>query len=177
MAKALILIDIQNIYFTEGPYKLYKPEECADNVLKVLEYFRKNKLPIIHVKHKFKIGPDVKEKDYLIDFYNVVSPKEGEYVVEKNYPNSFLQTNLKEVLDACNVDELVISGMMSHMCVDTTVRAAMDYNYKVKLVGDGCTTMDLKYKDEIVKAESVTKAVIASLDGMFAEIVSYKDFK
>ena len=75
------------------------------------------------------------------------------------------------------MDELIVAGMMSHMCIDTSVRAAMDYGYKVKLVGDGCTTMDLKYKDEIIKAETVTKAIIASLDGMFAEIVSYKDFK
>lgn len=175
MNKALVLIDIQNIYFTEGPYKLYKPEECADNILQVLEYFRKNNLPIIHVKHNFKVPGE--KKEYLNSIYESVSPKENEEIVEKNYPNSFLKTNLKDILDKYKVDELVVAGMMSHMCIDTSVRAAMNYGYKVKLIGDGCTTMDLKYEDEIIKAEIVTKTIIASLNGMFAEIVSYKDFK
>ena len=61
--------------------------------------------------------------------------------------------------------------MMTHMCVDTTVRAAMDYGYQVKLAADACATMDLNLNGEIIPADTVHKAFIAALDGVFAEIV------
>ena len=61
--------------------------------------------------------------------------------------------------------------MMTHMCVDTTVRAAMDYGYQVKLVADACATMDLKRNGETIPAEIVHKTFIAALDGVFATIV------
>ena len=63
------------------------------------------------------------------------------------------------------------SGMMTHMCVDTTVRAAMDYGCQVKPVADACTTMDLELNGEVIPAETVHKAFIAALDGVFATIV------
>ena len=60
---------------------------------------------------------------------------------------------------------------MIHMCVDTTVRAAMDYGCQVKPVADACATMDLELNGEVIPAETVHKAFIAALDGVFATIV------
>ncbi len=60
---------------------------------------------------------------------------------------------------------------MTHMCVDTTVRAAMDYGYEVSLVADASATSDLEIDGEIIPAEIVQKTYIASLSGIFAEIV------
>lgn len=172
MNKALVLVDIQNIYFTEGLYKLYKPEEAANNAYKVLKEFRKHNLPVIHVKHFFDTNGYKEDEKHLRDFYPVVYPKSNEIIVEKNYPDSFLKTNLKEVLDKNKIDELVIAGMMSHMCIDTTVRSAKSYGYNIKVIEDGCTTLDLKYKNEVIKADVVTKTILASLQGVFADIIS-----
>ena len=57
------------------------------------------------------------------------------------------------------------------MCVDTTVRAAMDYGYRVKLAADACATMDLERNGEIIPADTVQKTFIAAMDGVFAEII------
>lgn len=62
--------------------------------------------------------------------------------------------------------------MMTHMCVDTTVRAAFDLGYKVKLFSDACTTRDLKFKEKILKAQDVNDIYMASLNGMFASVIS-----
>ena len=61
--------------------------------------------------------------------------------------------------------------MMTHMCVDTTVRAAMDYGYEVDLVEDACATKDLEIQGESIPAQIVQRVFIASLEGVFANIV------
>ena len=100
-----------------------------------------------------------------------IKPAEEDKIIIKHYPNSFLETDLNEYLKSIGVEELIICGMMTHMCVDTTVRAAMDYGYSVKVVGDACATMDLAINGETVPADMVQKAFLAALDGVFATII------
>ena len=66
------------------------------------------------------------------------------------------------------MEKLIVCGMMTHMCVDTTVRAAMDYGYEVTLVADACATKDIEINGEVIPAETVQKTYIASLAGIFA---------
>lgn len=175
MKEALILIDIQNMYFTEGNYKLHEPEKAAEKAAQILNKFRNENKPIIHVKHMFNVnGRD--NGDYLLDFNEAVKPKDGEIIVSKNYPNAFLKTNLYEELKKINTDSLVIVGMMSHMCIDTTTRAAQNYDYKVMVIHDACTTKDLEWDGEKIKAETVHNSIMASLKGMFAEVVSAEEY-
>lgn len=74
------------------------------------------------------------------------------------------RTELDEYLKSIGVTELIV-------CVDTTVRAAMDYGYSVKVVADACATMDLTINGKTVPADMVRKAFIAALAGVFATIV------
>ena len=175
MKEALILIDIQNMYFTEGTYKLHKPEEAAEKAAKILEKFRKEGKPVIHVRHMFKVD-GLENGGYLLEFNEAVKPKENEIIVSKNYPSSFLKTNLKEVLDKLEIGKLTIVGMMTHMCIDTTVRAAQDYAYDVTVVHDACTTKDLMFNDKKIDAETVHKSIMASINGMFAKVVSCEEY-
>ncbi len=172
MKKALILIDIQNIYFTDGVYQLSNPERAAENASKLLHYFRQNKLPVFHVKHLFDNAGYRVPVDYLRDFHQDVKPIQGETVIEKHYPSSFRGTELQEVLNSQGITELVIAGMMSHMCIDTTVRAAQDYGYQVTLIEDACTTKSLPYQNEILEAELVHKVFMASLQPLFAKVIT-----
>jgi nicotinamidase-related amidase len=184
MKQALILIDIQNIYFTPGKYQLFKPEIAAENTRKVLQYFRQNSLPIIHVKHLFggKGYVESKDKDYLesqeylCNFYKTVEPINAEIIIEKKYPNSFLKTVLKEELDRLQIDTLIIAGMMSHMCIDTTVRAAKGFDYQITVIDDACTTYDLKYNEENIPANIVHKVFMAALNGSFANVENTEQF-
>lgn len=175
MKEALILIDIQNMYFAEGEYKLHEPERAAEKAAKILNKFRNENKPIIHVKHMFNVAVS-DNGDYLLDFNEAVKPKDGEIVVSKNYPNAFLKTNLYDELKKVNADSLVIVGMMSHMCIDTTVRAAQNYDYKVTVIHDTCTTKDLEWNGEKIKADIVHKSIMASLNGMFAHVISAEEY-
>jgi nicotinamidase-related amidase len=176
MKTALLLIDIQNIYFAEGNYKLYKPEEASLNAAKALDFFRKNSLPVIHIKHRFKTGKSEKENEQLCDIHENVKPITGETVIEKNYPSSFLKTDMLTELKKIGAEKLVVAGMMSHMCIDTTVRAAQDYGFEILLLEDCCTTKSLKLSGEEFDAQTVHKIFMASLDGTFAKVMKTDDF-
>lgn len=165
--EALLLIDIQNIYFTPGPLLLHKPRETAKNARVILKKFRSEGKTVIHVKHNFKMFSDINKLVYPID---------GEKIIYKEYPSSFLGTDLKEYLDEQKIEKIVVVGMMSHMCVDTTIRACQDYGYEVLVIADACTTKSLKYGNEVVPAKLVQAAYMASLDGMFAKVVNMKEY-
>jgi nicotinamidase-related amidase len=176
VSQVLIIIDIQNIYFTEGAYKLYHPEVTAQKASEVLGFFRRTKQPVIHIKHLFNTSGYQEDKAWLNDFYSLVKPVENEAVIEKRFPNSFLETSLQEELEKLGAKDLVIVGMMTHMCVDTTVRMAQNYGYKVTVIDDACTTKSLTYENEAIPADTVHKVFIASLNGKFAQIEKTDSF-
>jgi nicotinamidase-related amidase len=88
---------------------------------------------------------------------------EGEPIVYKHEPNSFLNTNLLELLKSWEIDRVIITGMMTHMCVDATARAASDLGFQVIVAEDACATLDLKYGETVIPAEHVQKAFLAAL--------------
>lgn len=169
--QALILIDIQNIYFTEGGYHLYQPELAARQAKKVLNSFRAAGLPVIHIKHRFDTGGYREDSEYLNRIYWEVQPEDNETVIEKSCPNAFLCTNLARVLQELGVTNVVIAGMMSHMCVDTTVRACQDYGLQVTVIPDACTTLNLCWKGHELDAALVHMVYMAGLEGAFAKMV------
>jgi nicotinamidase-related amidase len=174
MTKALLIIDIQNDYFAGGAMELVGPDAAATNAARILASFREQGLPIIHVQHEalsptatfFLPGTDGAK------IHGSVAPIDGETVITKNFPNAFRGTNLKDVLDGLNFEQLVVVGMMTHMCIDTSVRAANDFGFKVTLVGDACATLDLEYEGRTVAAIDVQAAYLAAIDGSFATVVT-----
>ena len=92
-------------------------------------------------------------------------------VIEKNFPNSFRGTNLDQQLKDLNVKNLVVAGMMTHMCVDATVRHAADLGYKVTLLADACATRAQSFGGENVPARQVHAAFLAALNGFYAKVV------
>ena len=111
-----------------------------------------------------------------VEIIDTVSPLEDECVITKNYPNSFLQTELDQKLKAEGVDQLTIIGAMSHMCIDATTRAASDLGYQCTVVEDACTTMDLEFNGRVVEAAQVHAALMAALAFAYASITSTTDY-
>lgn len=173
---ALILIDIQNIYFTEGPMMLYEPLAAAEKAGRILEWFRERDLPVIHVKHVFKEHESKQSMQYLNEIHDLVKPLTSEKVIEKHYPSAFLNTSLQECLKEMQIKDLVVVGMMSHMCVDTTVRACQDYGYQVTVIEDACTTKSLLWHDRRIDATTVHQSFMAAINGKFARVISIEEF-
>jgi nicotinamidase-related amidase len=102
----------------------------------------------------------------------MVSPLEGENVVRKNYPNSFRETELLELLKDTEKDTVVICGAMSHMCVDATTRAAFDYGFNCVVVEDACATRELVFKDKTIQASYVHASFMAALSVPYAQVLT-----
>ncbi len=171
---ALLIIDIQNDYFPGGAMELEGAEQAASKAAEVLERFRKEKNPVFHIRH-LSVRPG---STFFIpgtkgaDIHASVAPKAGEAIVEKNFPNSFRGTGLAEKLEGLGVKNLVVAGMMTHMCVDATVRHAADAGYKITLLGDACATRAQAFGGEGVPARQVHTAFLAALNGFYAKVVN-----
>ena len=172
MKLALIIIDVQNDYFEGGKMPLHNPLKALENIEHVLTKFRENGLPVIHIQH---IGePDdefFQPNTNGVEIHSQLTPQSNEYHLIKHMPSSFLGTGLEKLLKEKEINDIVVCGMMSHMCIDTTVRACQDFGLNVVLLDDACATMDLDYNDEVISAEIVHKTYMASLNDVFAKII------
>lgn len=170
--KALLLIDIQNDYFPGGRMELHESEVAGAKAGSLLHAFRQHTLPVFHIQH-IATRPDATfflPRTEGARIHNSVAPLEGEAIIEKHYPNSFRETALLEQLRGAAVTHLVIAGMMTHMCVDTTVRAAADLGFACRLAHDACATKNLSFAGKTVAAPDVQTAYMAALNGLFAEV-------
>lgn len=178
MSIALMLIDIQNDYFPNGKMELNNPIKAAKNASKILDWFRTKKYEIYHIQHVSNrpgagfFLPNTEG----VKFHNSVLPLEQENIIVKHTPNSFLNTELLNKLKEKEVKELVICGMMSHMCIDATVRAAKDFGFECTVIEDACTTKDLIYLDRVIPAEQVHFSFISALNGMYATVYTTNAF-
>jgi nicotinamidase-related amidase len=173
LTTALLLIDIQNDYFAGGAMELVAAEKAAGQAALLLEAFREKSLSVFHIQHlATRPGATFFLPNTVgVSIHRSVSPVAGEHVITKNFPNSFRATALLESLRAANVTNLVIAGMMTHMCVDTTVRAAADLGFACSLAHDACATKDLSFNGGHVGAEAVQLAYVAALNGSFATVL------
>lgn len=172
MNPVLLLVDIQNDYFPGGAMELHESEKAAKRAEDLLLSFRKKKFPVVHVRH---VSTRPGSTFFLpgtqgADFRPCVLPEEGETVFVKHFPNSFRETPLLGHLRELNPDRLIIAGMMTHMCIDTTVRAAADLGFSCTLAGDACATKSLAFGETVVPAEQVQAAFLAALGGAFARV-------
>ncbi len=173
MKQALLIIDVQNDYFAGGKSELCDPMAALANIERLLGHFRAARLPIIHVQHiNVREGatfflPDTKGAE----IHKNLNPQAGEHLVIKHAPNSFYETDLLKIIQSNAITELVICGMMSHMCIDTTTRACKDFGIKVTLIDDACATKDLSWAGRTIPAETVHQVFMAALSGMFATVV------
>lgn len=169
---ALVVIDIQNDYFPGGRMALVGAEAAGERAGAALAAFRARGLPVFHVRH-LSVRPGA---TFFIpgtpgaDIHPCVAPGAGEAVVEKNFPNSFRDTDLRAQLERVGARHLVVAGMMTHMCVDSSVRQAFDLGYRVTLLGDACATRDLSYGGTTLPAAQVHASFLAALDGLFAKV-------
>lgn len=162
---ALLVIDIQNDYFPGGKYPLVNPLEAAQKAYMILQCFREQGGYHVHIQHVSK-KPDAAffiSGDRGTDIHDSVAHFEGEPIVYKHEPNAFLNTNLLELLRGWEIERVVITGMMTHLSVDATARAASDLGFQVIVAADACATRDLSYGNTTIPADILHKAFLGAL--------------
>lgn len=144
---------------------------------KLLNHFRNENLTVVHVQHVSPEGvPFFVPGSKGVEIHDNVKPAEGEKVVTKQYPNSFRDTDLLEYLQSKNITDVVITGMMTHMCVDAGTRAAFDYGFNCTVIGDACATRDLEYNGAQTKAADVQTAFLSALEFFYAKIQNTEEY-
>ena len=165
MKTALLLIDIQNDYFPGGKMELEGPVEAAKKANELLQCFRDHAMPTVHIQH-ISLKPDATffiPSDRGTDINDLTAHYEGEPLVQKHYPNSFRETDLLDLLKKWKIERVIITGMMTHMCVDATARAAADLGFQVMVAEDACATRALTYGETTITADHVHMAFLAAL--------------
>jgi nicotinamidase-related amidase len=167
----LIMIDCQNTY-TNGVMELEGVQPALDEAAALLDRARSAGIPIIHIQHSDGPGSlyDIDgESGAIVDR---VAPREGEPVVVKNYPNSFVETDLDDQLKAVGAQNLVIAGFMTHMCVNSTARAAFNLGYAPTVVASATATRALPGVNATsVPAADMQAASLAAMADLFAVVV------
>jgi nicotinamidase-related amidase len=165
---ALVLIDYQNDYLV-GPLALPDAASAIAAAERVLTAARVKGARIFHILQKGSAGGLFDRKGWGGAPIEQLAPLPGEAVIEKPRPSSFFETDLAERLGGAGTP-VIFMGFMTHMCVSTTVRAALDYGYAATVVADACASRDLPGPNGVIAARSIHEAELAALGDRFAGI-------
>jgi len=172
MSRALVIVDIQKDYFPGGRMELVGAEAAPAQARELLSAFRRTGEPVFHVQHVFESedAPFFTPGSEGAEIHPAVAPGAGETIIVKHHANAFLGTPLADRLRQSNIDDVVICGMMTSMCVDASARAAADLGFDTSIAADACAAPDLHASDEIIPGATVHKAFLAALGAMVADV-------
>ena len=165
--EALLIIDIQEFYFVEGKSQLVNPEFASEKAALILQNFRMKNKPVIHIQHASSENSDI--------HLNVV-PVGNEKVITKHYVNSYKETDLLEYLKQNEIANIVICGMMTHVCVEAAARASADYGFKVTVISDACATRDVIYNSDTVLSNDVHNSTLATIQSYYGTIMTSEEY-
>jgi nicotinamidase-related amidase len=176
--RAVVVVDIQNEYFPSGKLPLVGIADAAANAAKVIESARAKGDEVIYIRHETPSAsaPIFTPGSTGVEINSAVNPREGEPIILKHHPNAFRETELKQMLDAKGVKDVVIIGAMSHMCIDATSRAAADFGYNTVIVHDACATMNLDFKGTSIPAAQVHAAFMAGLAFAYGKVTTTSEY-
>lgn len=152
---AILVIDLQN-GMLDDEEAVFRKDDLIRNVKMILDAARKRKYPVIMIQHSGKKGDTLEPGTKGWAIYDTFLSKDSETVIHKNYPDAFYETDLDMVLKSEGIKNLIICGMQSELCVDSTCRDAFVHGYKITLASDGHSTYDRKNirAEQIVELEN-----------------------
>ncbi|SDM73013.1 Nicotinamidase-related amidase [Psychrobacillus sp. OK028] len=168
---ALLVIDVQNGMFPEGE-EVFKGERLLRNINELLTRARAIEIPVVYVQHNEPIGKQLEYGTNPWKIHSSIAPQNQDIIIQKTTPDSFFNTTLHDELKKQEIEHLIIAGIQTELCVDTTCRRAFSLGYKVTLVSDGHSTWD--------SGELTAEQIINhhnSLLRWFADIYPSKDIK
>jgi nicotinamidase-related amidase len=168
----LIVIDAQREYI-DGKLPLSGIKAALSEIAALLARCREAGVPIVHVQHRGRAGGAFGPDTPGFAIAEEAAPAGREAVIEKSLPNAFAGTTLREALDRIDRKPLILTGFMTHMCVEATARAALDLGFKPAVVAAATATRDLPdpLSQATLAAAEVQRNALAALADRFATIV------
>ena len=173
MKTALLVIDIQDS-FKIDPARWAKRSNHAfeENVTKLISTFREAGEPIVWVLHNDP-DPGFRPGDPEVRLMSFLDRHEHELLIVKNTRNAFTSTDLQQRLDALGVRKVVVSGISTEQCCETTTRVAADLGYDVDFVTEATATFPIGS----LTTDQIVERTEAVLNKRFARIMKVSDLK
>jgi nicotinamidase-related amidase len=172
----IVVIDAQREYL-DGRLPLPGIDPALSAIERILAAAREAGAPVVHVAHQGRAGGTFASEagGVIIDR---VAPIDGEVVVGKTFPNAFTNTELADVLAAHPDRSLVLCGFMTHMCVSSTARAALDRGHDTTVIADACATRPLPAlgTGEAIPAETLHAVALTELADRFSVVADTDTF-
>ncbi|WP_313017928.1 cysteine hydrolase family protein [Acetoanaerobium noterae] len=175
MRKALLVIDVQNEYFT-GKMKVTYPINSFDNILAAMDYAKESNMLIIIIQHTALNGDSFVKNTDEWKVHRKIMEKHHDYILEKNKSSSFHHTDLDRILQNDKIETVVISGYMTQMCCDTTAREANHKGYKVEFLLDATGTIDVSNQIGSITSKQLHEATLIAQSIGFSNVISVKDW-
>ncbi|MCH9655049.1 MAG: cysteine hydrolase [Planctomycetes bacterium] len=176
MSRALLVIDVQNEYFT-GALPITHPAGHLEQILKAMDAAA-GRVPVVVVQHHFS-DPD---KPFFQkgtpgwELHPEVASRPHDLLVEKTLPGSFTGTELEAWLRDKGVDTVTIAGYMTHMCCDTTARQAVHLGFTVEFLSDATGTLALSNSAGDVTAEELHRSILCAQQMMLSEVLDVQSW-
>ncbi|MGE3756739.1 MAG: cysteine hydrolase family protein [Pseudobdellovibrionaceae bacterium] len=172
----LLVVNAQNGLF-DSTQQNRNNSTAEDNILKLLEFWRKNKKKIIHVKHVSENPSSIFFKSSSgCSFLPMLAPNLDEEIIEKSRSSSFAETSLEKRLKDLEPNLLVIVGFTANECIDATARDAVAFGFNCTVVGDATAMFDLRDTDgKLIKAARLHKLTLANINAYYAKVVQTSD--
>ncbi|EIJ42807.1 nicotinamidase-like amidase [Beggiatoa alba B18LD] len=169
--RALLVIDVQNEYFT-GQMPVTYPPQAQERVLQAIDIARQAKIPVIVIQHTIdQVAPVFQKGTHGWALHESIAHLPADFYIEKKLPSSFTGTELEHYLRNQQIDTVVISGYMTQMCCDTTARYAFHLGFNVEFLADATATLGFSNQAGTISAEELHKAILIVQASRFSRVL------
>lgn len=177
MKRALLVIDVQNEYFS-GQLPVTYPKESFSNILKTMDFANRQGIPVVVVQHTAlqEDSKTFRKGSQEWNLHTEIANRPFRCLVEKHLPGSFTGTDLESYLREQEIDTVVICGYMTQMCCDTTARQAFHLGFAVEFLSDATGTPDISNYAGKVTAEELHRSILVTQAMRFSKVMSADDW-
>lgn len=170
MSRALLVIDVQNEYFT-GALPITHPDGSFDRILEVMDAAREKRVPVVVIQHSMTEGPVFRQGSPEWELHPDVAERPRDLLLEKSMPGSFTHTQLEDWLRRRGIDTVTITGYMTHMCCDTTARQSAHLGFKTEFLSDATGTLNISNAAGEATADEIQRAILCAQQQFLSDVM------
>lgn len=172
MKRALLVIDVQNEYFT-GKLPISHPQNSLERITQAMDAAAQAEIPVVVIQHSATQANSAtfRRESQEWELHSEIGKRPRAILIEKNVPGSFTDTQLEGWLREHDIDTVVVSGYMTQMCCDTTARQAMHLGFGVEFLSDATGTLAFNNSAGKVSAEELHRAILVTQQIRFSEVL------
>ena len=172
MKQALLVIDVQNEYFS-GKLPVTYPQGCLENILQAMDRAHESHIPIAVIQHTSPApeAPTFRKGTSGWELHDEIKRRHADIVIEKHLPGSFTGTGLEDWLKGNDITNITITGYMTQMCCDTTARQAFHRGYAVSFLADATGTLSITNAAGSISDADLHRAILVTQQMVFSRVL------